>query len=95
MIPTVLFTFLTGAVLSRGFRVWVLIPLTLISALAAFGVQIAMGQPAAVATANAVLIGLAPQAGYAGGLLGRSLLAALRRPRTAKRGYITHHGRRR
>lgn len=94
MIPAAIFTFLTGAVLSWGFRVWVLIPLTLMGALVTFGFQMKTGQPAAIAAVNAVLIGLAPQAGYACGLVGRALLATLRGSRTAERGYITRHGRR-
>jgi hypothetical protein len=94
MIPAVIFTFLTGAVLSWGFRVWVLIPLTLVGALVTFGVQMKLGQPAAIAAGTAVIIGLAPQAGYVCGLLGRALLAALRRSRTAERGYTPRHSRR-
>jgi hypothetical protein len=94
MIPAVIFTFLTGAVLSSSFRVWVLIPLTLVAALVTFGFQLSMGQSTAIAAGNAVIVGLAPQAGYACGLLGRALLAALQRSRTAERRYITRHSRR-
>jgi hypothetical protein len=75
MIPAAIFLFLTGAVLSWRFRVWILVPFGLLAVISAFAIQLALGASIAVAVGHAVLIGSAPQLGYLFGLWAQSALS--------------------
>ena len=81
MVQTVIIGFLIGAVLSWGFRVWTLIPLTLAIFLSMTFYYLHEGQPGLLATGEGFLVALAPQAGYAFGLTIGGVLLALRSPR--------------
>jgi hypothetical protein len=81
MVQTVIIGFLIGAVISWGFRVWALIPLTLAIFLSTTFYYLCEGQPGLLATGEGFLIALAPQLGYAFGLTISGVLLALRSPR--------------
>jgi hypothetical protein len=91
MIPVAIFAFLVGAVLAWGFRVWILIPTTLltIATLMIFGLSIGAGFLTAVA--SSLLVGLAPQLGYAFSLMTRSALVFLRSPRKSHVAILGKH----
>jgi hypothetical protein len=72
--------FLVGAVLAWAFRVWILVPITLLSTIAALTIQLALGADFSTAVGHSLLIGLAPQLGYGFGLFARHTLLVLRSP---------------
>ena len=79
MIPVAIFLFLVGAVLAWAFRVWILVPITLLATLATATVELVLGAGVLAAFGFGLLVGLMPQLGYVFGLFARS---ALSRPRT-------------
>jgi hypothetical protein len=78
MIPAVILSLLVGAVLAWGFRVWILLPISLVAMVASFILELSLGESVAAAFGSSLLIGLAPQVGYAFGLFARSLLMIAR-----------------
>lgn len=84
MFPLVIFLFLAGATLAWAFRVWVMVPVTMLAMLIGFGLMLALGSDFLGALGHGVLIGVMPQLGYALGLVTRSTLAAVRVPRTSR-----------
>jgi hypothetical protein len=80
MIPVVIIVFLVGAVLAWGFRVWILIPVTLLAGIISMIVELSLGAGLLAACGYGLLIGLAPQLGYAFGLFARTTLVTLRSP---------------
>lgn len=76
MIPVAILLFLTGAVLAWRFRVWILVPFSLIAIVATFLLQLALGTGLAAACRYGLLVGFAPQFGYAFGLLAQGTLLA-------------------
>jgi len=87
---TIIIAFLIGAVASLAFRVWALIPLTLIILAAADCFRLHQGLPALSAFGDALLAALAPQLGYALGLAIAGVVLALRAPRRDKRAHDRH-----
>jgi hypothetical protein len=81
MIPVAIFLFLVGAVLARGFRVWILVPITLVTVTISVIVEWSLDTDLLVACGHGFLVGMAPQVGYAFGLFAHSVLLALRSPR--------------
>jgi hypothetical protein len=82
MIPVTILFFLVGAVLAWRFRVWILVPVTLLAMIAIMMFELARG--AGLVTASGYgLLGPAPQLGYAFGLLARNALVLVRSPRSA------------
>ena len=84
MIPAAIFTFLVGAVLAWGFRVWILFPVTLFAFFVIMTYELIVGSGFLAATSASLLIGLMPQLGYAFGLFARGALVAQRSPRKAQ-----------
>jgi hypothetical protein len=78
MIPFAALFFLVGAVLARGFSVWILIPLTLLAMIATMILELALGASLLASGGFSLLVGPAPQLGYAFGLLARNALVWLR-----------------
>jgi hypothetical protein len=80
MFPVAILSFLTGAVLAWGFRVWILVPATVLVTVSTtiFGVWLGSGLLSAIG--HGLLVGLAPQFGYAFGLFARSTLLSSRSP---------------
>ncbi|SRR5260370_26028620 len=81
MIPLAIL-FLIGTVFAWGFRVWILIPATLLMFASLTIYQWSNGTDFLTAAAGALLMALVPQFGYAFGLLARNGLLMLRIPRT-------------
>jgi hypothetical protein len=81
MVQAVIVAFLIGAVVSWGFRVWALIPLTLVIFLSVTFYHIHADQRVFSAIGDGLLVAWAPQAGYALGLTVSGVLLALRSPR--------------
>lgn len=84
MIPVAILLFLVGAVLPWGFRVWILVPISFVATIAAVIVELALGASLLVALGSGLLVGAAPQFGYAFGLLAQNTLVALRSPSTRR-----------
>lgn len=84
MFPLAIFLFLAGATLAWAFRVWVMVPVTMLATLAGFGLMLALGSDFFGALGRSLLIGAMPQLGYALGLVTRSTLAGMRTPRTSR-----------
>lgn len=80
MIPGVIFAFLIGSVLAWGFRVWILVPVTLLAIIISLILELSIGATFATAAGHAIVTGLAPQFGYAFGLLARNTILASRLP---------------
>ncbi|MCK1396169.1 hypothetical protein [Bradyrhizobium sp. 1] len=80
MIPAAIFLFLVGAVLAWAFRVWILMPLSLLAILFAIVLDLVSGATFLEACGHSLLVGMTPQFGYAFGLLARSALLGLRAP---------------
>jgi hypothetical protein len=80
MIPAAILLFLVGAVLAWAFRVWILVPLSLLAILFAIVLDLISGASFFEACGHVVLVGMTPQLGYAFGLLARSALLGLRAP---------------
>lgn len=78
MIPVALFLFLASAVLAWRFRVWILVPVTLIATVATPLIELSLDASGAAAFGHALFVGLVPQLGYALGLLAQRTLVALR-----------------
>lgn len=83
MIPVAILFFLIGAVLAWGFRVWILVPITLLGMISVVIVELAVGAGVSAAIGHGVLLGSAPQIGYAFGLLARHGMVIMRSPRRA------------
>jgi hypothetical protein len=83
MIPGAIFSFLVGAVLAFSFRVWILVPVTLLATVIAMTIELALGASFPTACGYGVFVGIAPQLGYAFGLFARSTLA-MRSPLAAR-----------
>jgi hypothetical protein len=81
MIPLAILGFLTGTVFAWGFRVWILIPTTLLTFAPLIIYQCSNGTDFLTAAAGALLMALVPQFGYAFGILTRHGLLMLRIPR--------------
>ncbi len=81
MIPAIIFGFLVGNVLSLGIRVWILVPVTLLTFIAVTIVDPFVGARLVAAIELGCHVGLPPQLGYAFGLLARGGLNAVRSPR--------------
>lgn len=77
MIPVAIFLFLTGAVFAWRFRVWILVPVTVLVLVVAFLVQLLLGGSFAASMGYAVLIGFAPQFGYVFGSFAQYTLIRL------------------
>ncbi|MGY4234679.1 hypothetical protein ACVIIW_003626 [Bradyrhizobium sp. USDA 4449] len=84
MFPLAILLFLTGATLAWTFRVWVIVPVTMLAIPIGLGLMLALGSDFLGAVGGTLLIGVMPQLGYALGLLTRSTLAAMRTPRTSR-----------
>ena len=81
MIPGAIFSFLVGAVLAFSFRVWILVPVTVLAMAIAMSVEFADGGSFLSACGYSLLVG---QLGYAFGLFALSTLVALRSPLAAR-----------
>jgi hypothetical protein len=84
MIPGAIFSFLVGAVLSWSFRVWILVPVTLVAMAVAMTAELALGGSLLAACGDGLVIWIAPQFGYGFGLFARSTLVVLRSPLAAR-----------
>jgi hypothetical protein len=82
MIPVAILFFLVGAVLAWPFRVWVLIPITLLMMMSAMLLKLVQGAGLLIAVGYGLLLVPVPQLGYAFGLLARNALLVLGSPRT-------------
>jgi hypothetical protein len=78
MIPVAILLFLVGAVLACGFRVWILVPISLLAIITFVIVQLSHGANLPTALAFGLLIAATPQVGYAFGLFARNTLLVLR-----------------
>jgi hypothetical protein len=85
MTEVLIFSFLTGAVLGRRFRVLVLLPLTVVMLLAAIPVGLMADVSLLEGLKNLVLAAIALQAGYLFGSAARFGLAAARAGRVFAR----------
>jgi hypothetical protein len=65
MFPLAIFLFLAGATLAWAYRVWVMVPVTMLAMLVAFGFMLALGSDVLGAFGRSLLIGVMPQLGYA------------------------------
>jgi hypothetical protein len=88
MISAAILTFLIGAVLAWGFRVWILLPVTLLAFFAKMIFELTVGTNFLAAVGASLALGLVPQLGYAFGLFARNALVALRPTRKAKIGHL-------
>jgi hypothetical protein len=88
MIPVAILGFLIGAMFAWGFRVWVLIPTTLLMFASLTVYQWNEGTHFLAAIASGLLVALAPQLGYAFGLMARTGLLMLRIPRKTNAGVL-------
>jgi hypothetical protein len=80
MVPVAIFAFLVGSVLAWRFRVWVLVPVSLLAAMIGAMLEMAYGHGFVSAVGQALLFGMLPQLGYGFGLIGRHTLVLLRTP---------------
>lgn len=83
MTQTIILGFLIGAVISWGLRVFVLIPITFLLLVGAVAFDLYRGEHFLLAMGHGFVVAVAPQLGYAFGLMVRSVLAGLRSPRKA------------
>jgi cell division protein FtsX len=88
MIPVAILGFLIGAVFAWGFRVWVLIPTTLLMFVVLITYQWNEGGHFLAAVGSGLLVALMPQLGYMFGLLCRTGLLMLRMPRENRPGIL-------
>jgi hypothetical protein len=91
MIPVAILFFLIGAVLAWGFRVWILVPITVLALIVAIILELALGASVTTAIGFSLLLGPVPQFGYAFGLLARYSLVMLRSPRSASVASLYRH----
>src|SRR5882757_7212391 len=80
MVPVAILLFLVGAVLAWIFRVWILVPITLLAVTTAIIIERSLGADILAASGYSLLIGLTPQLGYAFGLVARHTLLMLHAP---------------
>ncbi|WP_439394143.1 hypothetical protein ACRQ5Q_33190 [Bradyrhizobium sp. PMVTL-01] len=80
MLLVAIFSFLVGAVLAGAFRVWIIVPTTLLGVTLAVTVELAHEGRFASAIGHVLLIGALPQFGYAFGLFAVHMLVVLRAP---------------
>jgi hypothetical protein len=78
MIPGTILFFLGGAVLAWRFRVWILFPITLLAMIGTMMFEVALGAGLVTASGYGLLLGPAPQLGYAFGLLAHNALVLVR-----------------
>lgn len=76
MFAVAIFAFLSGAVLGGTFRVWVLIPVTLLAFVVALASEIWQGDSLLLALGVSVAIAIAPQLGFAFALAARAVLTS-------------------
>jgi hypothetical protein len=88
MIPVAILGFLVGAVFAWGFRVWILIPTTLLVSVSLTVYQWNEGGHFFAAVGSGLLVALMPQLGYMFGLLSRTGLLMLRIPRKTLAGIL-------
>jgi hypothetical protein len=88
MIPVAIFGFLIGTVFAWGFRVWILIPTTLLTFASLTIYRWYEGSHFLTAVASGLLVALVPQLGYAFGLMARTGLLMLRISRKANEGVL-------
>jgi hypothetical protein len=89
MIPAAIFLFLFGAVLTWAFRVWILVPICLLSLIAGVGVALSLDDSLATAFGYGLLLAVSPQIGYAFGLLAQgTLLGQAAQPRSNRRASV-------
>jgi hypothetical protein len=81
MIPVAILGFLVGAVFASAFRVWILIPTTLVLLASLTVYQWSDGAGFLPAIARGFLVSIMPQLGYAFGLVARGGSLMLRLPR--------------
>ncbi|MCP3460091.1 hypothetical protein [Bradyrhizobium sp. CCGUVB23] len=89
MIPAAIFLFLVGAVLAWAFRVWILVPFCLLSMIVAVAIELSLGTSIAAAFGYGLLVGFAPQLGYAFGLVAQAtLLARFAQPGSTRKASV-------
>ena len=88
MIPVAILGFLIGTVFAWGFRVWILVPTTLLVFATLTIYQWSEGTPLLTALARGLLVALVPQFGYAFGLIAHTGLLMLRIPRKTDAGVL-------
>ena len=86
MIPVAILGFLIGTVFAWGFRVWILVPTTLLMFASLTIYQWSEGTHFLTAVASGLLVAMVPQLGYVFGLMARTGLLMLRIPRKANAG---------
>jgi hypothetical protein len=84
MIPVAILGFLIGAVFAWGFRVWILVPVTLILVVSFTVYQWSEQTNLLPAIASGLLVSIMPQLGYAFGLVTRAGVLMPRVPRKTK-----------
>jgi hypothetical protein len=89
MIPVAIFLFLVGAVLAWALRIWILVPVCFLSIIATVSIELSLRASIATAFGYGVLLGLAPQLGYAFGLVAQSpLLPRYAQPRSRRKSSV-------
>lgn len=89
MIPAAIFLFLLGAVLTWAFRVWILVPICLLSLVAGIAVELSLDASWDAVFGYGVLLAVSPQLGYAFGLLAQgTLLGQHAKPQSARRASV-------
>jgi hypothetical protein len=88
MLPVAILGFLTGTVFAWGFRVWMLIPTTLLMFVSLTIYQWIEGAHFFSALTSGLLVAMVPQLGYAFGLMARTGLSMLQIPRKTKAGIL-------
>lgn len=88
MIPLAILGFLVGAVFAWRFRVWILVPTTLLFLMSLTLYRWSEGTPILPAMTGAFLISVMPQMGYAFGLVARIGVLMLRLPHSTGTGVL-------
>ena len=88
MIPVTILAFLVGAVFAWGFRVWILVPTTVLLFASLTIYQWNAGAHLFSALASGMFVAMVPQLGYAFGLVARTGLLMLQIPRKAEAGVL-------
>lgn len=89
MIPAAIFLFLLGAVLTWAFRVWILVPICLLSLVTGIAVELRLDASLAAAFGYGLLLAISPQLGYAFGLLAQgTLLGQYAQPQSTRRASV-------
>ena len=84
MISVAILGFLIGAVFAWGFRVWILVPVTLVLVVSLTVYQWSEGINLLPAIVSGLLVSIMPQLGYAFGLASRAWVLMPRVPRKTK-----------